>query len=99
MTRAFSWLGKGAQAKQKKDLLNYLGDPDVSYTLIAKAYGVDAEEVTDPSGLNAAFKRALRANDDGRPYLLDVSNERWGAGGELTWHPDYSIAKMRSSRA
>lgn len=99
MTRAFSWLGRGAQAKQKKDLLNYLGDPDVSYTLIAKAYGVDAEEVTDPSGLNAAFKRALRANDDGRPYLLDVSNERWGAGGELTWHPDYSIAKMRSSRA
>ena len=71
----------------------------MSYTLIAKAYGVDAEEVTDPSGLNAAFKRALRANDDGRPYLLDVSNERWGAGGELTWHPDYSIAKMRSSRA
>ena len=99
MTRAFSWLGKGAQAQQKKDLLNYLGDPDVDYTLIAQAYGVGAEAVSDPSQLNAAFKRALKANDDGRPYLLDVSNERWGAGGELTWHPDYSIAKMRSSPA
>ena len=99
MTRAFSWLGKGAQAQQKKDLLNYLGDPDVNYTLIAQAYGVGAEAVSDPSELNAAFKRALKANDDGRPYLLDVSNERWGAGGELTWHPDYSIAKMRSSQA
>ena len=55
--------------------------------------------MNDPSDLKAAFKRGLKVNDNGRPYLLDVSNERWGAGGELTWHPDYSIAKMRSGKA
>ena len=96
MTRAFTWLANGHQAQQEKDLLNYLGDPDVDFSLIAKAYGVDAEVVKDPSDLKAAYKRALRATGDGKPYLLDISNERWGKGGELTWHPDISIAGMRS---
>lgn len=99
MTRAFTWLRGGQQAKQGKDLLNYLGNPDVNFSLIAQAHGVKAEVVTDPSELKPAFKRAIQATEDGRPYLLDISNERWGKGGELTWHPDISIARMRTRAA
>jgi thiamine pyrophosphate-dependent acetolactate synthase large subunit-like protein len=86
----------GAQAKMKKDIQTYLGDPDVDYAMLAKAYGVDGEKVQDPSDLQAAIKRAIQTTKDGRPYLLDVSHERWGLGGELTWHPEISIANMRT---
>jgi acetolactate synthase-1/2/3 large subunit len=96
LSRAFSWMGGGAQSKMGKDLAAYLGDPDVDFSLIAKAYGVDAEVVENPSEIKPAIKRAIKATKDGKPYLLDVVIERWGPGGELTWHPDISIAAMRS---
>lgn len=96
-SRAFQW--RGAQAKLKKDIANYLGDPDVDYSLIARGYGVDAEVVKDPSELKPAILRAIAATRNGKPYLLDVASDRWGPGSELTWHPDYSIAKMRKSSA
>ncbi len=94
ITRAFQW--RGNMAKQKLDLLNYLGDPDVNFTHIAKAYGIDGEVVNDPSDLSSAITRGLQATKDGRPYLLDVQYERWGPGGDIDWHPEYSIASMRS---
>ncbi len=92
-SRAFQW--RGAQARLKKDIVNYLGDPDVDFSLIARAYGVDSEVVATPSELRPAIQRAIAATNDGKPYLLDVLSERWGPGSELTWHPDTSIAKMR----
>ena len=82
----------------KKDLVTYLGDPDVDFALLAKAHGVDGEVVNDPSNLKAAIKRAIQSTKDGKPYLLDVGTERWGAGGELTWHPEISIAEMRTRK-
>jgi len=94
MTRAFTW--RGNQAKAKMDMNNYLGDPDVNFTDIARAYGVDGEQVGDPADLKNAFLRATKANKDGRPYLLDVLTERWGPGGDLAWHPEISIASMRT---
>ena len=96
LTRAFSWLGGGAQYEAKKDMLNYLGDPDVDFTHIASAYGVASAAVTDPGDLKAAIAKGLQATADGKPYLLDVRTERWGRGGELTWHPDTSVANMRT---
>ena len=96
LTRAFSWLGGGAQAEAKKDMLNFLGDPNVDFTHIASAYGVESAAVSEPGDLKAAIERALQATAAGQPYLLDVHTERWGRGGELTWHPDTSVAKMRT---
>ena len=98
LTRAFTWLGGGPQYEAKKDLLNYLGDPDVDFTHLARAYNVDSEAVIAPEDLRPAIQRAMRATADGKPYLLDVRTERWGRGGELTWHPDTSIAKMRTRK-
>jgi len=95
-TRAPNWTVGGPQVQAQKDLLNYLGDPDVDFSLLAKAYGVDAEVVEDPSDLKPALQRAIKATNDGKPYLLDVVTERWGPGGELTWHPETSIAAMRT---
>lgn len=98
LSRAFSWMGGGEQSKMEKDLTAYLGDPDVDFSLIAKAYGVDGEVVEDPSKIKPAIKRAIKATKNGKPYLLDVIIERWGPGGELTWHPDINIAAMRSKK-
>jgi len=96
LTRAFTWLGGGPQAKAEKDLLNYLGDPDVDFTHLARAYSVDAEAVIAPEDLRPAIKRAIQTTADGKPFLLDVHTERWGPGGKLTWHPDTSVANMRT---
>ena len=81
MNRAFGFLGTGAQATMKKDLVTYLGDPDVDFTYFAKAHGIGGEVVNDPADLKDAIKRAIQTTRDGKPYLLDVSTERWGAGG------------------
>ena len=35
---------------------------------------------------------------DGKPYLLNVRAERWGGVGEETWHPEISIAGMRTRK-
>jgi thiamine pyrophosphate-dependent acetolactate synthase large subunit-like protein len=96
LTRAFSWLGGGAQAEAKKDMLNYLGDPNVDFTHIASAYSIDSAAVSEPGELKSAIEKGLRATAEGKPYLLDVHTERWGRGGELTWHPDTSVANMRT---
>ena len=54
------------------------------------------EKVTEPGDLKAAIGRGLAAVRDGRPYLLDVLAERWGGVGDYTWHPEISIAGMRT---
>jgi len=96
MNRAFGWLRGGAQAELKQDMLTYLGDPDVEFTLLAEAHGIAGEVVDKPAELQTAIQRGLAATAAGSPYLLDVHTERWGAGGELEWHPDISIAAMRT---
>jgi thiamine pyrophosphate-dependent acetolactate synthase large subunit-like protein len=95
MNRAFTWMRGGAQAELKKDLLTYLGDPDVDFALYAKAHGVDGETVIDPSDIAPAVKRGIKSMKDGKPYLLNVQAERWGGVGDETWHPEISIAGMR----
>ncbi|TDI64416.1 MAG: thiamine pyrophosphate-binding protein [Alphaproteobacteria bacterium] len=97
-TRAPNWARGGPQVQAQKDMLNYLGDPDVDFSILAKAYGVDGEVVGNPSELKSAIQRAIEATKNGKPYLLDVTVERWGPGGELTWHPETSVAAMRSRK-
>jgi thiamine pyrophosphate-dependent acetolactate synthase large subunit-like protein len=95
MNRAFGWARGGAQAELKKDMLTYLGDPNVDFSLLAKAHDIDGAVVSDPAELTAAIETGLAVTAGGRPYLLDVRTERWGAGGDLTDHPGISIADMR----
>ena len=97
MNRAFGWLLGGAQAEMKKDLVTYLGDPDVDFSTYARAFGIAGEVVQAPADLKPAILRGARALRDGRPYLLDVQAVRWGKGGELTWHPEISLASMRNT--
>ena len=61
----------------------------------AAAYGVEGEVVTKPAQARAALERAVRANVEGRPYLLDIHVERRGLGAVSTWHPNYAIADLR----
>ena len=99
MNWAFNRAGAGAQAKQKKDMATYLGNPDVDYVMWAKSHGIDGTTVKAPGDLRAAIKRGIKTIRDGRPFLLDVHAERWGGVGDYTWHPDISIADMRSRKA
>jgi thiamine pyrophosphate-dependent acetolactate synthase large subunit-like protein len=96
MNRAFRGAMGGAQEELDKDMLTYLGDPDMDFALYAKAHGVDAETVSDPSDIRPAIQRGIKAMKDGKPYLLNVRAERWLGVGEETWHPDISIAGMRT---
>lgn len=48
-------------------------DPDISYTAMARAYGMYAEgPVEDPNELQGAISRALARVRDGEPALVDV---------------------------
>jgi len=96
MNRAFTWMRGGAQSELKKDLLTYLGDPDMDFALYAQAHGVNAETVSSPSDIKPAVKRGIKSMKDGKPYLLNVQAERWGGVGDETWHPEISIAGMRN---
>jgi thiamine pyrophosphate-dependent acetolactate synthase large subunit-like protein len=98
MNRAFTWIRGGAQAEMKKDLLTYLGDPDMDFALYAQAHGVNAETVISPSDIRPAIKRGINSMKEGKPYLLNVQAERWGGVGDETWHPEISIAGMRNKK-
>jgi thiamine pyrophosphate-dependent acetolactate synthase large subunit-like protein len=88
----------GKMAQQKKDLVNYLGNPDVAFADAARAFGVKGELVKDPGDLKAANKRAVFAPRDGKPHLLDVLVERTGTLPESTWYPKVSVAEMTQKK-
>ena len=92
------WMSGGTQFKAGRDMTCYLGSPDVDYAMLAKAFSVDAEKVQDASQIKDALARAKKANMDGRPYLLDVNIQRDGIGASSAWHPEYSIAGLRTRK-
>lgn len=92
------WNIGGRQFQTGRDMACYLGDPDVDYTKLASGFGVEGEIVAEPAQLQAALQRAKRATADGRPYLLDVHIERNGIGAASTWHPEYSVAGLRTRK-
>lgn len=89
------WFGGGKQFQTGRDLVCYLGDPDIDYAKIAAGFGVEGEVVAEPASLRPAFERAIKSMADGYPYLLDVHVEREGIGAASTWHPPFSIAGIR----
>ncbi|MDP9050624.1 MAG: thiamine pyrophosphate-binding protein [Acidobacteriota bacterium] len=85
----------GRQFETGRDMVCYLGDPDIDYTKIAAGFDVEGEAVKDAASLRPTLERAKRANIEGRPYLIDLHAPRHGPGASSTWHPDYSIAALR----
>ena len=83
------------QAKLKKDMTCYLGDPAIQFTHLAQAYGVPGARVTEPDDLKPAITRALDATRRGEPYLLEVITGRSGVGADAIWYPPYSVADRR----
>lgn len=91
--RAFSEGGR--QAQTGKDMLSYLGDPDVDFVKLAGAFGVRGEQVNTPDQIKPAMKRASQAAREGKPYLIDALVGRTGRGADGTWYPKLSVAAMR----
>jgi len=92
------WNDGGRQFATGRDMVCYLGDPDIDYAKVAAAFGVDGEVVTEPAKLRDALERAKRATADGRPYLLDVHVQRDGIGALSEWYPAYSVADLRKRK-
>lgn len=91
-------MSRGRMFQTGRDMVGYLGDPDLDYAKMASAFGVEGEVVKEPSTLRAALDRAKRANVEGRAYLLDLHTERSGYGATSTWYPEYSIADLRTRK-
>ena len=50
-----------------------LRNPDIDYSKMAEAYGMDGEgPITDPTQLAAAFRRGVNSVKRGEPYMIDV---------------------------
>jgi benzoylformate decarboxylase len=93
--RARIMMGRGRSYQVGRDMVCYLGDPDINYASLAQGFGVEGEVVSEPASLRAAIERGTRATIEGRPYLLDVHMERSGSLATSTWHPEFSIAALR----
>jgi len=92
-------LMKGGRSRQEnKDMICYLGSPDVEFVHLAAAYGIRGERVGHPVELKPALQRAIAATREGRPYLLDVLVARTGLAAESSWYPRYSVAAGRTRR-
>jgi thiamine pyrophosphate-dependent acetolactate synthase large subunit-like protein len=89
---------EGRCREENKDMISYLGSPDVEFTHLAAAYGIRGERVSHPGELKPALKRAIASTRDGRPYLLDVLIARTGLAADSTWHPRYSLAAARTRK-
>jgi thiamine pyrophosphate-dependent acetolactate synthase large subunit-like protein len=87
---------RGRAYQAGRDMVCYLGDPDVNYVKLAEAFDVQAEEVKKPEDFRSAVQRGMKATAAGRAYLLDVHVERTGSLANSTWHPAYSISSTRS---
>ena len=92
------WYTGGRQFETARDMVCYLGDPDIDYVKMAASFSVGGEAVEGPSSIRPALERAKRATAEGKPYLLDVHVERRGIGANSSWHPPYSIEALRQRK-
>lgn len=90
-------IGRGGRAsKARRDYVCKLGDPDVDFTKLAAAYNIPGAVVENTDQLAPAIRRGLRTLKEGRPFMLDVRTRTLGAGADISWYPDYSVAKQRT---
>ncbi len=88
----------GRAGLANRDYVSYLGDPDVDFTKLAAAYNIPGAVVSNSEQLRPAIERGLRTLKEGRPFMLDVRTRTLGAGAELSWYPDFSLANHRSRK-
>jgi benzoylformate decarboxylase len=88
----------GRSGKANRDYISYLGDPDVDFTKLASAYNIPGAIVSNSDQLRPAIQKGLRTLKEGRPFMLDVRTRTLGAGAELAWYPDFSVAKERTRK-
>ena len=96
--RGSMFMSGGRQFQTGRDMGCYIGDPDIDYAKMVASVGVEGEGVPEASALRSSLERAKRANEEGRPYLLDVHVAREGLAAASTWHPAYSIAAQRTRK-
>src|SRR5205085_5050850 len=60
-TRERAFAEGGRQAQTERDMLSYLGDPDVDFVKLAAGFGVAGEQVVTPAQIKPAMQRAARA--------------------------------------
>ena len=89
---------RGRAYQTGRDMVCYLGDPDVNYVKLAAGFDVEGEVVDKPGEIRAAVRRGMKATANGRAYLLDIHLERTGSLATSTWHPEYSIDSIRTRR-
>ena len=94
--RAFSEGGR--QAQTGRDMLSYLGDPDIDFVRLASAFGVTGEQVTTADQIKPAIKRAARAAADGKPYLIDALVSPTSTESVKQLYPKLSISAMRTRK-
>lgn len=86
--RVISAVPNSRMVEEGRYFCDYLGSPDMNMAEIASGFGVDGEVANDPAELQEALKRGRRANDNGKPYLIDAQVARTGVGwAEEPWVP------------
>jgi thiamine pyrophosphate-dependent acetolactate synthase large subunit-like protein len=86
----------GKQAHTGREMTCYLGDPDVDFAKVATGFGVKGETISAPGEIAPALARAIASTREGKPYLIDALVARTGLGADSTWHPQYSVAALRT---
>jgi acetolactate synthase-1/2/3 large subunit len=97
-TRSRMFSEGGRQAQEKKDMLSDLSKPDVDFVRLAEAFGIQGAQAKTPDELQVALKQAVNTTRGGRPFLIDVLVEKSGAGSDVTWRPQFSVAEARTRR-
>ncbi len=90
-------MARGRGYETGRDMVCYLGDPQIQFAKFAAGFGVPSEEVKEPNELVHALARAQQANAAGKPYLLDVHVQRTGSLSTSTWHPEFHIPTAGNS--
>lgn len=87
-------MGRGRAYQTGRDMVCYLGDPDIDFAKLAAGFGVAGETVKRPQELGPALARARTLNGSGKPYLIDLHMGRTGSLATSTWHPELRLADI-----
>jgi thiamine pyrophosphate-dependent acetolactate synthase large subunit-like protein len=94
-SRVIEKIPGGRMVETGQFVFDYLGKPDMNMAYIARGFGVDAEVAHSPGELRAALARARRAQQDGKPYLIDAQTARVGvAWADAPWTPSLGAHRV-----
>ncbi len=91
-------LARSGQRDLWKDMTCFLGNPDIDYVGIAAAFDIEAARANEPAELAGVLRRAVDVTREGRPFVVDVNLAQRGLAAGVNWHPDISIADLRTRK-